>query len=73
MVTVSKSRFKPKALEYLRRASGGERILITDRGRPVADIIPHADDDERILKELRGLVRAYENPTEPVDVKWEAE
>ena len=70
---VSKSKFKPKAFEYLRRVERGETICVTDHGRLVADIVPHGRDDERILKELRGMVRRYADPAKPVDVEWEAE
>lgn len=34
------------------RATGaGERIVATDRGRPIADIVPHSDAAERARQE----------------------
>ena len=72
LTRVPKSKFKPKAFEYLRRAEAGERLCITDHGRPVADIVPHGSDDDEALNALRGLVLRYEVPTEPVEVEWEA-
>jgi len=30
--------------EYVRAAAAGDRITITDRGRPLADIVPHQGD-----------------------------
>jgi prevent-host-death family protein len=69
---VPKSKFKPRAFEYLRRAQAGECLCITDRGRPVADIVPHGSDDAGALRGLRGLVLHYEAPAEPVEVEWEA-
>ena len=40
--TISKSRFKPRALEYFRRVeTTGEELVITDRGRPVAKVVPY--------------------------------
>ena len=72
IVTIPKSTFKPKAFAYLRRVEHGDRICITDHGRPVADIVPHRAADDEELAELRGLVVKYERPTDPVDENWEA-
>lgn len=64
---VSKSRFKPRALEYFRRVEAtGHAIVITDRGRPVLEIAPYADDPDEALARLRGTVQRYDRPTEPV-------
>ncbi len=71
-LTVPKSAFKPKAFAYLRRVERGDTVCITDHGRPVADIVPHTSDDEKELSDLRGLVRKYDRPLDPVDVAWEA-
>lgn len=69
---VSKSEFKPKALEYLRQVERtGEPLIITDRGRPVARIEPYADGDEQ-LTVLRDLIVKYDDPLEPVGTEdWE--
>ena len=57
METVSKSRFKPAALQYFRRVEQkGEEIVITDRGRPVAKVVPYREEGSvaaRALKRLR--------------------
>lgn len=64
---VSKSRFKPRALEYFRHVEAtGHRIVITDRGRPVLEIVPFADDPDEALARLRGTVRRYDGPTDPL-------
>lgn len=72
--TISKSRFKPRALEYFRRVEKtGEEVVITDRGRPVAKIVPYAFDPAEVLASLRGTVLRYDEPTEPVAAgDWEA-
>lgn len=72
ILIVTKSAFKPKAFAYLRRVEQGEQVCITDRGRPVVDILPHQTEDANALAELRGLVLKYERPLDPVDVAWEA-
>ena len=72
VLMIPKSEFKPKAFAYLRRVEGGDHVCITDHGRPVADILPHHGEDDQELAELRGLVRRYDRPMDPVGVKWEA-
>jgi prevent-host-death family protein len=61
MKTATVSKLKATLSEYLRLVKRGEEVVITERGRPVARIVPigpKVDRDER-LRELvkRGLVR----------------
>ena len=71
---VSKSQFKPRALEYFREVEQtGRELIITDRGRPVLKIVPYSEDPGEWLKPLRGSVLRYKAPTEPVGVEdWGA-
>lgn len=72
--TISKSKFKARALEYFRQVerTGGE-IVITDHGRPVVKILPYSQDSAEALKALRGSVLRYDDPCEPVGLEdWEA-
>ena len=72
--TVSKSRFKARALELFRQVerTGGE-LIITDRGRPVLKVVPYAAEPARLLSELRESVVRYDDPEEPVAPEaWEA-
>lgn len=76
METVSKSKFKPAALQYFRRVEEkGEEIVITDRGRPVAKIVPYRDKGStaaRALQRLRGTLLRYDAPDEPVGLEnWD--
>ena len=67
---VSKSRFKPRALEYFREIEKtGKELVITDRGKPILKIAPYSEDIEALLKPLRGSVLKYTSPTKPVGVK----
>lgn len=72
--TVSKSQFKPRALEYLRKVEKSKKpILITHFGKPVAKIVPYDDGVENELIFLRDSIISYDNPLEPVaDDDWEA-
>lgn len=72
--TVSKSRFKPKALEYFRRVEEtGVELTITDHGRPVVKIVPYIAQRDAALKTLRKSVLAYKDPLKPVGAEdWNA-
>jgi antitoxin (DNA-binding transcriptional repressor) of toxin-antitoxin stability system len=65
--TVSKSSFKPRALEYFRQIQEqGSELIITDHAKPVIKISPFRKDPHIILEELRNSVIQYDDPCEPV-------
>ena len=71
--SVSKSRFKSRALELLRQVERtGRPIIITDRGTPVLKVMPYREDPNAALSVLRGSVVNYEGPTMPVGEDWGA-
>jgi antitoxin (DNA-binding transcriptional repressor) of toxin-antitoxin stability system len=72
--TISKSKFKPKALEHFRKIQEtGQALVITEHGKPVLKIVPYVEDPEAALRALRGTVVAYRDPLEPVgEDDWEA-
>ncbi len=72
--SISKSRFKARALEYFRQVERtGRELIITDRGKPVLKLIPFRDDPQHALRALRETVVRYEAPTDPVgEEDWEA-
>jgi PHD/YefM family antitoxin component YafN of YafNO toxin-antitoxin module len=73
-ITISKSQFKARALEYFRQVEVTRKpLIITDRGIPVLKVSPFSDDPQEILRELRGALKKYKDPTKPVgDEDWEA-
>lgn len=50
---------KAKLSEYLRRAGEGESVVVTDRGRPVARIVPY---DAGISAVQRGIEEGWIEP-----------
>lgn len=72
--SVSKSRFKARALEYFREVEQtGQPLIITDHGAPVLRLLPYRADPGAALRLLRDTVVRYEAPTEPVgEEDWEA-
>jgi prevent-host-death family protein len=63
MVQVGIAELKARLSEYLARVQDGEEIVVADRGRPVAQLIPPAwrsadEEDSRLLDlQRRGLLR----------------
>jgi prevent-host-death family protein len=72
--SVSKSKFKARALEYFREVERtGQALIVTDRGRPVLKIVPYREDPAESLRDLKDSVVRYEAPFEPVGVDdWES-
>lgn len=56
MTEVGVKTLKDQLSSYLRLANGGERIVVTDRGRPIALLTSIATDDE--AREAWKLVEA---------------
>ena len=46
MVSVGVRDLKNRLSHYLRRVANGDRLTVTDRGRPVAVIVPSNEHDE---------------------------
>jgi prevent-host-death family protein len=54
---------------YLARVRRGERIRVTSRGKVIAELAPPAASPDRVAAaraRLRGSVRRYDRPLEPV-------
>ena len=67
MHVLSKSQLKSQLLKTLRLVEKERKpLLITHGGKPVVRIVPYTHDPQQILKELRGSVIAYREPTHPV-------
>ena len=55
--------------EYLAKVRRGERVRVTSRGRPIAELAPPSTSKKEIeaaRSRLRGSVLKYERPLEPV-------
>lgn len=49
---------KAQLSQYVRRAAGGEVIVVTERGRPVAQLVPHRSAE--LPRQVAELVRRGE-------------
>jgi prevent-host-death family protein len=57
MKTATISRLKASLSEYLDRVRSGEELIVTDRGRPVAKIVPLTREDLYVPAHLLQLER----------------
>ena len=66
--------FKAKCLELMDRVNkGGEEIIITKRGKPVAKLVPVAQQlPAELLGCMQATVEILGDIVSPLDVKWEA-
>ena len=49
-----------------------ETIVITKRGKPVADIVPHKRKKRGLLGLYKGRMEILGDIISPIDVEWEA-
>lgn len=81
MIKVGIKELKAKLSEFVERARGGEMVVVTDRGEPVAELIPLSPTKRKLLelteageiswgggkpKGLRGIVVRGEPMSETV-------
>lgn len=60
MRTVGLKTLKNKLSEYVRAAAAGETVVITDRGRTVAEIVPPKPKRESVIE--RGIREGWITP-----------
>jgi prevent-host-death family protein len=58
MKTAAVSQLKATLSKYLERVKAGEEVLITDRGKPIARIIPISLESQHVPPHLRDMERA---------------
>jgi prevent-host-death family protein len=50
MIKVGIKELKAKLSEFVERARGGEMVVVTDRGEPVAELIPLSPTKRKLLE-----------------------
>lgn len=58
MATVAVSRLKARLSEFLVKVKRGEELIVTERGKPVARIVPVTPADEAEERRLERLEKA---------------
>ena len=71
---VSKSEFKARALEFLRKVeSSGQSLIVTDHGKPSIEVRRYQATERSPMALLKGTVTHYIDPMEPVGKgDWES-
>jgi prevent-host-death family protein len=58
MKTAAVSKLKAMLSEYLARVKAGEELIVTDRGKPIAKIVPLSARESAMPPHLLDLARA---------------
>jgi prevent-host-death family protein len=69
MKDVKVSELRQRLPAYLAQVRHGERLRVTSRGKVIAEIAPPAPPRDEIAAaraRLRGSLRRYDNPLDPV-------
>jgi prevent-host-death family protein len=74
-VEIAAGKFKAQCLKLMDRVKKNrERIIITKRGQPVAQLVPFDEEQPQdIFGALRGLVLEEGDILSPLEETWEAE
>jgi prevent-host-death family protein len=71
--TIPAGEFKAKCLKLLDEvAEKRETLVITKRGKPVAEIRPIQDERQPFVGSMKGSVVWMGDIISPIDVEWEA-
>jgi prevent-host-death family protein len=72
--TMSAGEFKAKCLQVMEEvAASGEVVVVTKRGRPVAQLAPVATRPATLRGFLKGQVRSRRDIVRPVGAAWRAD
>ena len=69
MKDIKVSELRQRLPEYLAKVRRGERLRVTSRGKVIAEIAPPTAPRDEIAAaraRLRGSLRRYDNPLDPV-------
>ena len=73
MRTIKASEFKAKCLKIMDEvAQGGETVMITKNGVPVAQLVPAVRRPETVIGALKGSVTIHGDIISPLDIPWDA-
>ena len=66
--------FKAKCLQAMDEvARTGEPIIVTKRGKPVAQLAPVARKPKMLRGFLKGVIKSHGDIISPIDVEWDAD
>ena len=68
-VSDCKAKFLSVAEEVSRT---GEAVVVTKRGKPLVDVVPHRTNRKDAFGILKGRIKIKGDIMSPIDVEWEA-
>jgi prevent-host-death family protein len=69
--TMSAGEFKAKCLQVMEQvATTGEPVVVTKRGKPVAQLGPVSRRPKTLRGFLKGRVKSGKDVVSPIDVRW---
>jgi prevent-host-death family protein len=70
---IKASEFKAKCLSVIDEVERTRQsVVITKRGKPVAELVPHKPPKRNLLGLLKGRMEIVGDIISPIDVEWEA-
>ncbi len=70
---IEASEFKSKCLALLDEVERtGNCLVVTKKGKPVADIVPHKGEKRGLVGLYKGQMEILGDIVSPIDVEWEA-
>jgi len=73
MKTMSAAEFKAKCLDVLDQVSvSGHGVVVTKRGRPVAQVVPLVSKPQKLVGAMRGEITVTGDIIGPAASKWES-
>lgn len=70
---VKASECKAKFLSVIEEvARTGQPVVITKRGKPLVDLVPHREKRKDAFGVLKGKIKIKGDIISPIDVEWEA-
>lgn len=71
--TIPAGEFKAKCLKLLDEvAEKRQTLVITKRGKPVAEVVPMPAKQRNIVGSMKGSVKILGDIISPIDVEWDA-
>jgi prevent-host-death family protein len=71
--SIKASEFKAKCLSLIDEVSNtGQSVIVTKRGKPRAELIPHRPKTKSPFGILKGRIKIKGDIIAPIDVEWEA-
>ena len=72
--TMSAAEFKAKCLQAMEQvAATGEPIVVTKRGKPIAQLAPVSRKPKTLRGFLKGRVKTRKGIISPVKIVWDAD